>query len=69
MRLVVMSNAKAAGYSFDKCPTVSLTHFDDVLALLAALSSLKRLKGEWSSPQVMRILERLEPFREEEAAA
>jgi len=40
-----------------------------VLALLAVLSSLKRLKGEWSSPQVMRILERLEPFREEEAAA
>jgi DNA invertase Pin-like site-specific DNA recombinase len=25
--------------------------------------------GEWSSPQVMRILERLDPFREEEAAA
>jgi len=25
--------------------------------------------GEWSSPQVMRILERLEPFREEEATA
>jgi DNA invertase Pin-like site-specific DNA recombinase len=24
--------------------------------------------GEWSSPQVMRILERLDPFREEEAA-
>jgi DNA invertase Pin-like site-specific DNA recombinase len=25
--------------------------------------------GEWSSPQVMRILERLDPFREEEATA
>ena len=25
--------------------------------------------GEWSSPQVMRVLERLDPFREEEAAA
>jgi hypothetical protein len=25
--------------------------------------------GEWSSPQVMRMLERLDPFREEEAAA
>jgi hypothetical protein len=25
--------------------------------------------GEWSSPQVMRILERLNPFREEEAQA
>jgi len=25
--------------------------------------------GEWSSAQVMRILERLDPFREEEAAA
>jgi hypothetical protein len=25
--------------------------------------------GEWSSPQVMRILERLDPFREEAAAA
>ena len=25
--------------------------------------------GKWSSPQVMRILERLDPFREEEAAA
>jgi hypothetical protein len=25
--------------------------------------------GEWSSPQVMRILERLDLFREEEAAA
>jgi len=25
--------------------------------------------GEWSSPQVMRILERLDPFREEPAAA
>jgi DNA invertase Pin-like site-specific DNA recombinase len=25
--------------------------------------------GEWSSPQVMRILGRLDPFREEEAAA
>jgi DNA invertase Pin-like site-specific DNA recombinase len=25
--------------------------------------------GEWSSPQVMRILERLDPFREKEAAA
>jgi hypothetical protein len=24
--------------------------------------------GKWSSPQVMRILERLDPFREEEAA-
>jgi len=25
--------------------------------------------GAWSSPQVMRILERLDPFREEEASA
>jgi hypothetical protein len=25
--------------------------------------------GEWSSPQVMRVLERLDPFREEEAEA
>jgi hypothetical protein len=25
--------------------------------------------GKWSSPQVMRMLERLDPFREEEAAA
>ena len=25
--------------------------------------------GEWSSPQVMRLLERLDPFREEETAA
>jgi hypothetical protein len=25
--------------------------------------------GEWSSPQVMRIVERLDPLREEEAAA
>jgi hypothetical protein len=25
--------------------------------------------SEWSSPQVMRMLERLDPFREEEAAA
>jgi hypothetical protein len=25
--------------------------------------------GEWSSPQIMRLLERLDPFREEEAAA
>jgi hypothetical protein len=25
--------------------------------------------GDWSSPQVMRVLERLDPFREEEAAA
>jgi hypothetical protein len=25
--------------------------------------------GEWSSPQVMRILERLDPFRGEEEAA
>jgi hypothetical protein len=24
--------------------------------------------GKWSSPQVMRMLERLDPFREEEAA-
>jgi hypothetical protein len=25
--------------------------------------------GEWSSPQVMRILERIDPFREEKAEA
>jgi hypothetical protein len=28
-----------------------------------------RGSGEWSAVQVMRVLERLDPFREEEAAA
>ena len=37
-------------------------------AIAAGLNGRAR-GGEWSSPQVMRILERLDPFREEEAEA
>jgi hypothetical protein len=34
------------------------------------MTQVFRLRGgKWSSPQVMRMLERLDPFREEEAAA
>ena len=50
----------------------SIEHFVPVRAIAAGLNEQgipSARGGGWSSPQVMRMLERLAPFRQEEAAA
>jgi DNA invertase Pin-like site-specific DNA recombinase len=67
--------ARSAARAADIGPTIRKLQADGATSLRAIAAGLNeqgiptaRGQGEWSAVQVMRVLERLDPFREEEAA-